>query len=109
MPSPRLLLCAITIAAPLASLAAAPHVQGATTFHRTESPGNLHGLDFEARFTPHRDRAEVRAEAILAAPHFKNEAARPDLDAPSRTSREAVLAEAAAAQRARQIAIGNQG
>lgn len=77
--------------------------------HRAAFQGNLHGLDFEARFTPYSDRAEVRAEAMMAAPHFKNEAALPNLDAPSRTSREAVRAEAAAAQRARLIAVGNHG
>lgn len=109
MPSPRFLLWTLAIAAPLVSFAAAPHQPDAIGPHRAAFQGDLYGLDFEARFTPNRDRAAVRAEAMMAAPHFKNESAPPDLRAPSQVHREAVRAEAAAAQRARHIAVGNQG
>lgn len=110
MPSLRLLLLAAAVSAPLASLAATPTVQAMTaTTPQAVSQGDLYGLDFEARFTSHRDPATVRAEAILAAPHFKDYSVSPASDTVSVVRRESVRAEAAAAQHAGQIAAGNLG
>ena len=109
MRSPRFLIWTLAIAAPMVSFAAPPRSPDAMDRHSAASQGDLYGLDFEARFTPYRDRVAVRAEARMAAPHFKNESAPPSMDTPSRTNREVVRTEAAAAQRARQIPVGNLG
>lgn len=109
MQSFRLLLSALAIAAPLSALAAAPHTAGDAPTHPAARQGNLYGLDFEAGFASHRDRAAVRAEAILAAPHRQSDNAQPVLDATSAVSRSAVQVQAEAAQRAHRIATGNLG
>lgn len=110
MQSLRLLLLAAAASAPLASLAATANVQAiAAAVPQAVSQGDLYGLDFEARLTSHRDRDTVRAEAILAAPHFKDYSVSPATGTVSVVSRESVRAEAAAAQHASRIAIGNLG
>jgi hypothetical protein len=73
-----------------------------------QTAGDLYGTDFEAGFTPSRARAEVVAEAVQAAPNFKNFYVAPAAVQPATAlSRAEVRAEGRVAIRAHEIASGN--
>lgn len=70
--------------------------------------GNLYGTDFEADFSASRTRAEVQAEAVVAAPSFKNFYVAPQsTQAASELTRAAVREAGRIAGRSQQIATGN--
>lgn len=71
-----------------------------------QNAGDVYGTDFEAGVQSTRARAEVVAEAVQAAPNFKNFYVAPAAQ-PTSVSRADVRSEAVTAARAGKIAIGN--
>ncbi len=73
-----------------------------------ELNGNLFGTDFEANFTPSRTRAEVVAEAVQAAPNFKNfYVESPAVQPATVLTRSTVRAEGRMALRTNELATGD--
>ena len=82
-------------------------VAAVAAFASVGAHADTYGLHFKDDVQSTRARAEVQAEAVKAAPHFKNFAVAQA--ATSTASREAVRAEAVTAARAGAIGIGNRG
>ena len=83
-------------------------VAAVAAFASFAAHADSYGAHFQDEVQSTRTRAEVHAEAVKAAPNFKNFAVVKE-SAPSTLTRAAVRSEAETAARAGAIAVGNRG